>query len=136
MSRNGDVTFKWADGEYTFRLPFSGLGEIQEKTGVGPQLLLSRILDGTWRVNDAYEIIREGLIGGGKAPVEALRLVDRYVKERPLLESLEPAKLILMAALVGVSGEEWPGKDVSGETQQAPIQTAGSTSPDSTDKQP
>ncbi len=135
MARNAEIAFAWGDGTYSFRLAFGELAELQEKTGVGPQLLLSRLIDGSWRVADAYDTIRLGLIGGGKSPVEALTLCDRYVRERPLLESLSPAKAILLAALSGVEGEEWPGKDGSGATQAGDLSpTDGSISPDSTDK--
>jgi hypothetical protein len=134
MSRAADVTFDWADGTYRFRLPYGQLAELQERTGCGPQLLLQRVVDGAWKVDDLRETIRLGLIGGGLEPVKALALVRRYVEERPLLESVTPARLILSAALFGVEGEEWPGKDAPGEDRSAdPSPTDGSTSPGSTE---
>jgi Phage tail tube protein, GTA-gp10 len=135
MARNAEITFAWADGTYTFRLAYGELAELQEKSGVGPQLLLSRLIDGSWRVADAYDTIRLGLIGGGKSPVDAMKLCERYVRERPLIESLTPAKAILLAALSGVEGEEWPGKDGSGATQAGDLSPMeGSISPDFMDK--
>lgn len=137
MSRDARVTFEWADGTYVFRLPYGQLAELQEKTGCGPQFLLTRIIDGSWKVEDLVETIRLGLIGGGTEPVAAARLVQRYVKDRPLIESVIPARVILSAALFGVEGEEWPGKDEPGETKaHDPSQADGSTSPGSTEPQP
>ena len=130
MSRDARVTFEWGDAEYTFRLPYGQIAELQEKTGCGPQFLLTRIIDGSWKVEDLAETIRLGLIGGGTEPVAASRLVQRYVKDRPLIESVIPARVILSAALFGVDGEEWPGKDVPGETKAPdPSPMDGSTSP-------
>jgi hypothetical protein len=134
MSRNASLTFDWADGPHAFRLAWGQLAELQELTGCGPQFLLTRLMDGAWRAGDLSETIRLGLIGGGMEPLKALALVDRYVKERPLLESLAPAKAILLAALTGVEGEAEPGKDEPGAAAANPSPTDGSTSPGSTDR--
>lgn len=132
MSRDAAITLDWADGTYKFRLPYGQIAELQEATGCGPQFLLSRLIDGTWKVADLRETIRLGLIGGGVEPLKALTLVRQYVEQRPLLESVLPARAILTAALVGVPGEDWPGKDAPGETKAPdPSPTDGSTSPGS-----
>ena len=137
MSRDARVSFDWGDAEHSFRLPYGQIAELQEKTGCGPQFLLTRIIDGSWRVDDLRETIRLGLIGGGMDPLKALALVRQYVEARPLLESVIPARVILSAALFGVEGEEWPGKDAPGETKVPdPSQTDGSTLPGSTEPLP
>jgi hypothetical protein len=101
MSADASKTFEWADGEYKFRLAIGQLRELQDKTGVGPYALLSRVIDRTWKVDDLREVIRLGLIGGGLEPLKALSLVKNYVEGRPLMESLTPVKVILAAALFG-----------------------------------
>lgn len=110
MSRSGAITFDWADGAHTFRLAIGQLRELQEKCDAGPQVLLRRLSDGSWRVDDVRETIRLGLVGGGAAPTRALDLVRVYVDDRPLLENVGPAQAILMAALVGAPDGEAPGK--------------------------
>ena len=105
MSRDASISFDWADGHHTFRLPIGQLRELQEKTGVGPLRLLQRLMDGSWMVDDAREVLRLGLIGGGFKPDEALRLVRRYVDERPLLEAQPTAVVVLAAALRGTDQE-------------------------------
>lgn len=110
MSRSASVTLEWADGEYPFRLGIKQIEELQEKTDCGPYFLLSRLLNGTWKVHDARETIRLGLIGGGMAPDKAITLVKRYVDDRPLLESVKPASAILSAACIGAPDGEEPGK--------------------------
>lgn len=130
MSRDASIDFDWADDHYTFRLALGQLRELQEKTGVGPLALLNRLNDGTWQVDDPREVLRCGLIGAGMEPLPALSLVRRYVDERPRMEGVKPAYLILAAALFGTDEEELPGKT------EAAMMTEGSASPPSTDTEP
>lgn len=131
MSRDASIDFDWADDHYSFRLPLGQLRELQEKTGVGPLALLNRLNDGTWLIDDPREVLRCGLIGGGLEPSKARNLVLRYVDERPKIESVKPAYLILAAALFGTDEEELPGKTEAAETP-----TDGSASPPSTETEP
>lgn len=130
MSRNASVSFDWADDTHTFRLPLGQLRELQEKTGVGPLSLLRRLDNGSWMADDAREVLRCGLIGGGMEPDRALTMVRRYVDERPAAENIRPAYLTLAAALFGTDDEEMPGKTKAAEA------TTGSASPPSTDTEP
>lgn len=134
-SRNAECSFDWADRSYRFRLGIGMLRELQEKTGAGPLELLRRIQAGAWRVDDLRETIRCGLIGGGLAPGEALRLVRLYVEERPLGESTYPAIMILAAAVFGVP-DEAPGKRRPARKTADRSTTAASASPVSTPSAP
>lgn len=125
MSRHGDITFVWGDGEHTFRLAIGQLRELQEKTKAGPLELLARLDNGLWRVDDAREVLRLGLIGGGMTPVAAYEVVAKYADARPFAESIVPAKLILAAALYGTDEEDIPGKEGAAEATT----TDGSVSP-------
>ncbi len=133
MSRDASISFDWADGPQTFRLPIGQLRELQEKTGVGPLRLFQRLMDGSWMVDDAREIIRLGLIGGGMEPAKALSLVKRYVDDRPLVETRAPAMLVLGAALHGTDQEDQPGKE---EAPEAATSAASSDTPPSTEREP
>lgn len=116
MSRHGDVTLVWADGEYTFRLAIAQLRELQEKCDAGPLELYRRMLIGNWRLDDIRETIRLGLIGGGQVPpAAALKLVIRYVDDRPLLESAEIARVILGVILLPVEDDPLKKADPAGE---------------------
>jgi hypothetical protein len=106
-ARIRDVTF--ADGEYDFRLAWGELAELQEKSDAGPLAILTRLQDGTWRVEDISNIIRLGLIGGGMPPSQARTLVVRYVEDRPPLENHLLATVVLTAAVMG-SPEETVGE--------------------------
>jgi hypothetical protein len=127
MSGSARVTLPFADGEYTFRLAIGQLVELQDKTKIGPFALCKRLMEGNWLAEDCYEIVRLGLIGGGMAPLPALSLAQRYVRDRPLMEGVSPAIRILSAAVFGDESDE-VGKKASPE--EAETTTTGSTSPD------
>jgi len=139
MSRSARVDLKWADGNgsqnegaYRFRLPIKQMEELQEICNAGPQELLTRLRTGTWKLRDIREPIRLGLIGGGDAtPAQALKLVERYVDERPLIENAAVAQAIVLAAVIGFED------DPPGESEAAtPEKTAKSLSPESTESPP
>lgn len=100
--RTGTIKIVWGDGEHSFRLPYDQLCELQEKLQQGPMKTLMNFESGDWTPQSVYEIMRLGLIGGGKTPLEALRLAKTYVLDRPLGESSVPAATVLSAALMGV----------------------------------
>lgn len=134
MSRNCSVTIAWADAEYVFQLKLGQLEELQEKCDAGPFVIYERLVTHTCRLNDWRETIRLGLIGGGMKPPDALKLVRRYVDERPWAESILPATVILGAAIRGIPDEE-PGKaeaaEPKGESPNSPEES--SVSPPSTE---
>lgn len=135
MSRNASISFDWADGLHVFRLGIGQLRELQEKVDAGPAFILGRLADGSWRVDDLIQTLRLGLIGGGMAPAEAVKLVRRYVEERPLLESIIPAQLVLSAVLTGSPDEELGKAKAAPETANS-SQEENSGSPPSTEPVP
>lgn len=115
MDGSGRISFVWGDGEeHHFRLALRQLRELQDKTEVGPFALFSRIRSGEWKVEDLRQTIRLGLIGGGLNPAEAGKLLVTYVDDRPLLENVSPALLILQAALLGADGDTSEKKTTAG----------------------
>lgn len=109
MSRNAEVTLTWADGDYTFRLDWGQLEALQEATDFGPWAVLQRLTTKTCFIGEISSVLRFGLIGGGMTPVEATKIIKRYVTDRPPMENLEPAIVVLMTALVGAV-DEAPGE--------------------------
>lgn len=99
--KTGTITLAWGDDEYPFRLAIGELQELERKTDAGPLELYDRLIARKWHVADLREIHRNGLIGGGMAPPDAMKLVRRYVDERPLMESVSTAQAILLSALLG-----------------------------------
>lgn len=117
MSRLGAVDLQFGDGEYPFRLRMAQLIELDEKFEVGPQRMLIDFGNDNGRVPWTREIIRLGLIGGGMKPAEAFAKVKNYVDQRPFMESVMHAQVILASAVVGLPEDEPPGKSEAPETE-------------------
>lgn len=140
MSRSAKITLEWADGEYDFRLGIGELRELQERTRrtknvageyeyFGPMRLFEMLSGSDWMVDDVREAIRIGLIGGGIKPIEAARLVKRYVEEVPdWTVNCKVAANVVAAACLGWEIEPL-GKSEGAETMTEPAN--GSTSPHS-----
>ena len=104
--RDARIEHEFADGDYSFRLAWGELVELQEKCDAGPYVVLQRLLGVEWRMEDIVEVVRIGLIGGGLEPAKALTLTKRYVKSRPPTETLPLARAILMAGILGAPDEK------------------------------
>lgn len=122
-NRDASITLEWADDTYHFRLGWGEIAKLQEECDAGPYVILQRLYNGEWKVQDIVNIIRLGLIGGGLEPAKALKLVNSYVKTRPPMESLVYAQAILSAGCVGAPEEEAKLKK-----EEAPSQTASTIS--------
>lgn len=146
MARSARITLDWADGQYDFRLGIGELEELEEKTRrrkddgeyhyLGP-LKLFELLTKTneWLVRDVREPIRLGLIGAGKKPIEAIRLVRRYVDDVPDWNT----NCLLAANIVAAALSGWEDEPLgkSEETKATTeTATADSPSPRSTPTQP
>lgn len=118
--RNAEVTLSFGDGDYRFRLAWGELELLQEACDAGPYVILARLQDGTFRIGDIAHVIRLGLIGGGLAPTDALKLTRAYVEKRVPAENLLLAQAVLSAGCIGAP-EERVGED------GAPNQEIGST---------
>ncbi len=125
MNNQGEVVLAWGDGEHCFKLAVTGLLELEEKCNAAFAVIFTRVNEGAFSVSDISETIRLGLIGGGKSPVEAKKLVDRYIL--PLAESAPIARLILLAVMFGFEASP-VGKT---EATPSPESMNGSTPPPS-----
>lgn len=94
----------FGDGEHDFDIvdaKWSLLIELEKTVGsVLP--FFHRMQAGDFRVTELRELIRLALIGGGKTPGEAHRLVGTYFDLSPIAEHLPLAVAITGAALFGV----------------------------------
>lgn len=70
------IRLNWTGGEHDFALRLGELRALQKACDAGPEEILTRLLRGTWRVDDVVETLRLGLIGAGMAREEAARLVN------------------------------------------------------------
>jgi hypothetical protein len=116
MSRDASITIPFADGDHTFRLAWGELSKLQEACDAGPFVIWSDLMNGSWRMEQISNVIRLGLIGCGKEPAEALKLVRAYVEDRPPMETLALAQGVLGAALQGAPDEKLGGAPAASET--------------------
>lgn len=148
MSRPGDTTFAWGDGEYTFRLGIREWEKLDERCGIGPEELFNRLRGDKWRVREIVEVHRLGLEGGrsvltsGGTPdhVRINRLVRDYVeadlqflgKVNKIGGSKLSALRIVDAALFGPADDQPPKSKAEASAPQS-FQKDDSLSPRSTD---
>jgi len=131
LSRDGSITLAWAGGEHLFRLGWGELRSIQEACDAGPFVVLERLGNGSWKLEDISSVIRFGLIGGGVPPVEASKLVRLYVEKFPPAESCIVAHAVLTAGCIGAPEEqiekksEAPDRD-SNDSTTFPTEKSGS----------
>lgn len=126
MSRHGDITLDWADGQYTFRLAWGELIKLQEACDAGPQHILDRLTTGKWKLEDIEHVIFQGLVGGGMTTESARKLMRIHVRECPPAENLVTASWILGAAIYGAADDKAeipPGKATAGESPSFPAES-------------
>lgn len=139
MPANGQVEVNWADGSHTFNIAkIKSVLELEDKCEAGVSEVFQRISDGKWKINDVRETIRLGLIGGGMTPDASLKLVQRYVDDRPWAESVPVAMVVLMAAIVGVPGDPLEKKQETERTKEdrSTAKMDDMSAPSSTDLEP
>lgn len=120
MSANGTRTIIWTGGEDQFCLAKVGLIlDLEEKCRAGIALILMRLENGSWGLNDVREVIRLGLIGGGMKPEEAMSRVKNHVdlNENGLAPSVLIALTVLHAVMVGVPDDP-VGKEMPAEAKK------------------
>lgn len=156
MTPQTAVELTFGDGDYLFDLKLPQLAELQEKRGVGIFRLYGRVLQGRYLFDgevlgvpaegeayaeDIFEVIRLGLIGGGRGLVDgaevtvsalkARTLVERYCHAAPLRDPWSVAAAVLAARIEGYTP---PGEADAGNAP-AP-ETTASTSPESSPTPP
>jgi hypothetical protein len=143
MSADGSIELTWADAPRRFRIAIGEFRTLQESVNarrvaidaqpIGPSALLHLLRTNNAWPDDVRDVLKAGLIGGGENYQAAQRLLMRNFDNKPLLEHTKTAFLILMAALVGVPGDE-AGSKKKMETE--PETTAQFPSPSSTETEP
>jgi hypothetical protein len=112
------ITAELGGEEHQFALYLGQWEELQEITGCGPFILFQKLAAWDIRAKWLREIIRLGLIGGGMAPAQAKRLVERHVDSVPFAESLPLAIKIVGPACFPPSSEiDSKKKEVAGGDQ-------------------
>lgn len=119
MSRDASIELVWGEGLTKFAMRIGELRMLEEKRKAGIVEILRRMENESWFVDDVYETLRIGLIGGGKPPTEAYRLAETYCAARPIVESFLTAYAVLGAGLRGAPGEDATEKKTVAAEDQA-----------------
>lgn len=141
MSADASVEIFVGDAVYKCRLGIGEYRELQQKVNgrriemglnpIGPTTLANLL-----RANDAWpddvrDVLRIGLVGGGMKPPDAHRLLVTHFDGKPPLPYYLPAFTVLMAAFVGV-----PGDEIASKKKRKRKPTGRSSSPTSTPTAP
>ena len=136
MGLKTEVRAGFAGERRTFDLsPIGCVRRLQDACDAGPQFILGRLSDGTWRDHDLREPLIQGLVGGGMPQSEAQGLIETWVDPEPKQQFLVLAQSILLAWLVGAEDEDLG--ELEGEAEAiSPSPEASSGSPASTAPEP
>lgn len=128
------VDLTWAGGENSFALSIELMRALQQRCDAGPPVILERLANSAWFVDDVIMPIQLGLEGGGLSKDVARKLVKTYVESQPLTYSVLCARAIMMHALYG-NEEDTPnlGESEGQETPLNPSLEANGDSQTSTD---
>lgn len=133
--RFAEITLTWADGDYSFRLGLSELEELERNLDLSIYAIAYGLRDMTAKTIVIREVLRNGLIGGGMPPADALAKVRRYIDELPLDVNRMTALAVALRAIERVYTEEVQEEDNQpGEPETAAemtTDTSASTSPPS-----
>lgn len=132
MSLKTEVRLDFAGERRSFDLsPIGCIRRLQDACDAGPQHILNRLFDGTWRDHDLREPLIQGLVGAGVQQRDAQALIEKWVDPEPKQQFIPLAKAILMAWLVGAEDEDLG--ESPGEAQTNPSPDQSSASPASTE---
>lgn len=125
-SPDASVVIDFAGGQHLFRLAIGEWQKVEAARNLGPAEIWQRLFNGTWRIEDMREVIRWGLIGGGKTPTQAAEMLRDFVDANaPLLRSLALAQQVATAGWIGADDEAETELKKNGESDAT--QPNGST---------
>lgn len=132
MGLKTEVRLDFAGERRSFNLsPIGSIKRLQDACDAGPQFILNRLFDGSWRDHDLREPIVQGLVGAGMPQRDAQALVEKWIDPEPKQQFVPLAQAVLMAWLIGAEDEDLGEPRGEAETT-SPSPEASSSSPAST----
>ena len=84
MGLKTEVRLTFAGARRSFDLaPIGCLRRLQLACDAGPQWILNRLLDGSWRLDDLRETLLQSLVGGGTAQNDAVDIIEAHFDPDP-----------------------------------------------------
>ena len=131
------VKIVWAGGEHDFRFAIGELRALEQRCDCGCAVILARLFEGKFKVDDIYEVLRLGLMGGGLTERQAVRLIESSYPHANLFELAVSAATVLTRFISWPTGvqDDTPEEVKSGEepatTNSNPSPTESSDGRDS-----
>ena len=139
-NRRGKISLPFGDDTHVFKLGYGQIKELQDTVDAGPFVIFDSLLKNTWKIEYIRETIRCGLVGGGMAGIDAIRMVKTYVEDvenYPIQANVLIAAAILNAALMGAPEEDVGKKnETAGAKVSRRSKTAKSASHSYTEPEP
>lgn len=117
----GAITLKWQGGEHPFLLRIGELRTLDDRLLDGAMAASGRLRLLKPRFNDVYEVVRQGLIGGGMPEREASILVETVEAQSGIGPMVPLAQAILLQAFYRREEDEDPGEKTRPETAHPPV---------------
>jgi len=115
------VEMKWQGGEHPFLLRIGELRALDDRLQDGAMAAAMRLRYLRPKFNDVYEVVRQGLIGGGMAEKEASALVAMVEEQHGIGPLVTLAQAVLLQAFYRREEDDEPGETTRPETAQTPV---------------
>jgi hypothetical protein len=113
--------FVWPAGEHEFCLRIGELRAIEQRCDAGIAQILIRLMGSTFKIDDVWEVLRLGLMGGGMSEREAVKTIESCFPHANFFG------LATTAAKVLIAFTSWPMGAAEDEPGETPA--AGTTGP-------
>jgi hypothetical protein len=115
------ITIKWQGGEHPFLLRIGELRTLDDRLQDGAMAAFTRLRLVKPRFSDVYEVVRQGLIGGGMSDRDASSLVAMIEEQHGLGPMIPLAQQILFQAFYRREDDDDAGEKNRPERAQPPV---------------
>jgi hypothetical protein len=100
MPRPSAPLIAWPQGEHAFWLNLGELRALEAACDAGFMLIWTRMISSQPRVDDVYQTIRLGLIGGGMPSEKANALTAKAFEESSIMTLMRTAEPVLRISIL------------------------------------
>ncbi len=112
---------KWQGGEHPFLLRIGELRALDDRLQEGAMAAAMRLRSLRPKFNDVYEVVRQGLIGGGMDAKDASTLVAMVEEQHGIGPMVPLAQAVLLQAFYRREEADDTGETTRPETAPAPV---------------
>lgn len=115
------ITMKWQGGEHPFLLRIGELRTLDDRLQDGAMAAAMRLRMLRPKFNDVYEVVRQGLIGGGMSEKEASILVQTIEEQHGIGPMVPLAQAVLLQAFYRREDDDDAGETTRPMEAQQPV---------------